>query len=63
MQVTQKAFVNITKSMAVFAGIKVNLVQLVHNLTDNGAIFHVVVGTSKNVSDKNSPLVHSILAR
>ena len=46
----QKALVKIAKGMTVFTGIKINLIKLVYNLADNRTIFHIVVGTGKDIT-------------
>jgi len=56
----QKALVNIAKGMTVFAGIKIDLIQLVHNLKDNRNIFHVVDRASKNVTHQKNKEVQTL---
>ena len=51
LQITQKTFINIAEHMTVFAGIKINFIKLVHNLADYCSVFHIVVGTRKNITN------------
>ena len=45
--------------MAVFGHVEVNLVQLVHHLTDDGAVFHVVVDAVENVANQDGAFIAS----
>ena len=43
--------------MPVFARVKINLIQLIHNLPDTRAVFHIVVGPLKNITDQHRALI------
>ena len=57
LQITQQSFVDIAKQMTVFGYIEINFVQLVHYLTDDGSVFHVVVDTVENITNQDCAFI------
>ena len=59
LQVSQQSFVNVAEQVAVFGYVEVDFIEFIHHLTDDGAVFHVVVDAVEDVANKNSALVAS----
>ena len=56
----QKDLVNIGKGITGLRWHLINLIQLVHNLTDNRNVFHVIARATKNVTHKKNKEVQTL---
>ena len=57
MQIFEDLFVNVAEQVALAGAGEVDFVQLVDHLTQQGAVFHVVIGIAERLSDHKAARV------